>query len=268
MSTSRPIFRVSSDADLPPLPGGPAPGAIHPLERLLEDLLETAGANVIPSPAQAPDGPDIVDAFGALKAASAQYDVAPGIGLADHFWTHGAPYHSGAVGAQLARTAGAGRSVQGFLALYATEIRSPLLYSEKQSPLRVSGTIGTLPDVSGPYVTLVTCEGSADGSAEAVVGFAMPVFTARRFLPVRSELDRDVLRALEHLQVSLDAHGIECTVQRIRPRTPSTVTTFNVSVCAAGGIPRYFRLAVDPAGTTSQGGDGDRSFDFTVTHRN
>src|SRR3546814_7206393 len=45
----------------------------------------------------------------------------------------------------------------------------------------------------------------------------MPIYHARRFVPVSTSLDRDVLRALEHLQVALDAHGAECAIRRELP---------------------------------------------------
>lgn len=265
---ARHIFRVPSEADLPPLSGNAAGGAPSVLERLLEELLDAAGANVIPSPAAAPDGSTIVDAFAGLKAASKHFDVAPGISLADHFWTHAAAFHTGTLGKQLAQTARRG-PVQGFLALYATEVSSPLLYSPNLPPFRVQGTIETgSADVGGPYLALIACEGRPDGTAGAMSGFAVPVLHAQRFVPVRSELDRDVLRALEHLQVSLDAHGLDCTLQRIRTHILSAVTMLNVTLSAPGAIPRHFRLVVDPAGETSSASDGDASVDFVVNHRN
>jgi len=267
MPGARHIFRLPSEADLPPLSGDAAGDVPSVLERLLEGLLDAAGANVIPSPAAAPDGSNIVDAFAGLRAASKYFEVAPGISLADHFWTHAAAFHTGALGKQLAQTARLG-PVQGFLALYATVVSSPLLYSPNLPPFRVQGMIETGTDVGGPYLALIACEGRPDGTADAISGFALPLFHAQRFVPVRSELDRDVLRALEHLQVSLDAHGVDCTVQRIRPRTRSAVTMLNVTLSAPGEIPRPFRLAIDLAGATSSASGGDASVDFVVNHRN
>lgn len=262
------LFQLPWGEDVPPLPGTALPQASSLLEHLLEDLLNAAGANMIYAPAQAPDGPGITDAFAALQAASSRYEVAPGIGLADHFWTHQAPYRDGTVGRQLARTARQGRPVQGFLALYATHVRSPLIYCHKQLPLRVSGKVGILPDVEGPYLVLVACEGRPDGSAQAMAGFALPVFKAQRFMPIRSDLDRDVLRALEHLQVSLDAHGFECTVQRDQPCSPLAATSFNVTVTTRTRKSRHFRLVIDPEGRPAADRDSERPVDFVINHRN
>src|SRR3546814_9379107 len=83
--------------------------------------------------------------------------------------------------------------------------------------LRVTGTIGTESDSEGPYLALVAFEGEPDGRAAAIEAYAAPNFHARRFILVRSELDRDVLRALEHLQAALDAHGVESAIHRVRP---------------------------------------------------
>src|SRR3546814_1844201 len=100
-------------------------------------------------------------------------------------------------------------SIHGFAVLYATDVRPPLLYGPNMSPLRVTGTIGTESDIEGPYLALVAFEGEPDGRAAAIEAYAAPIFHARRFILVRSELDRDVLRALEHLQAALDDHGVE-----------------------------------------------------------
>lgn len=264
----RQIFQVPANGSLPPFSGPSENTAHQALERLLEELLDSAGANILPAPSAAPDGANTLHSLAALKAASTGYEVAPGIGLADHFWTSASPYHNGAVGKQLALTQRGGRSVQGFLALHVADVRSTLLYSQTISPLRVRDPIGTVEGVGGPFVALVACEGRADGSAEAVAAFALPTLSSGRLMPVYSELDRDVLRALEHLQLTLDAHGIDCTVQRTRPRTPSPATILNVSLTAPTGRTSYFRLAVDPAYAIASARAEDRSVDFTVSPRN
>src|SRR3546814_9705330 len=84
---ARPLFRLTTDLDLPPLPGHAAASSRHSMANLLEELIDAAGCNEIPAPARAPDQPSIVDLFGALKTAAAGFEVAPGVGLAEHFWT-------------------------------------------------------------------------------------------------------------------------------------------------------------------------------------
>lgn len=228
------------------MPGEAISAPRKPLALLFEELVDAAGCNLIPAPALAPDPPSIIDAFGALRAASAQYEVAPGIGLADHFWTHGADFHSGEVAARLTATARAGNAVQGFLVLHATEVRWPLLYGLKMAPIRVRNALEIDPGVDGPFLALIVCEVAPDGRAEAIEGYAMPIYHARRFVPVRCDLDRDVLRALEQLQVVLDAHGVEGTIQRIRPVPGTVETRLALTLRSEDGAAQDIHLAVDP----------------------
>src|SRR3546814_3933469 len=84
----------------------------------------------------------------------------------------------------------------------------------------------------------------SDVRAAAIEAYAAPIFHARRFILVRSELDRDVLRALEHLQAALDAHGVECAIHRVRPGADDERTLIELVISnAVGG--RRMRLAID-----------------------
>src|SRR3546814_7819676 len=95
------------------------------------------------------------------------------------------------------------------LLLYAVDARSPLLYLPQRQPLRIRDGIEIAPETAGgPFLALIRCEATADGRAQAVKACAMPIYHARRFVPVSTSLDRDVLRALEHPQLALDAHEI------------------------------------------------------------
>lgn len=214
-SADQPLFCVHLEDALPPLPG--APVRISParptLEDLLGHLLATAACNVIPSPSRSPDAPSIQTSFAALEGASASFEVAPGISLAPFFWTHAAPLRQGEV-ATVLHDASARSPAQGFLALYAADVRSPLLYSEHGIPLRVRDAIEVPLGAHGPFLVLVVCTLSETGEAIAVKGYAQPIYHARRFVPVKSELERDLLRVLEHLQVVADAHGVEVDIIR------------------------------------------------------
>src|SRR3546814_5097347 len=86
-----------------------------------------------------------------------------------------------------------------------------------------------------PYLALVAFEGEPDGRAAAIEAYAAPIFHARRFILVRSELDRDVLRALEHLQAALDAHGVECAIHRVRPGADDERTLIELVISNAVG---------------------------------
>src|SRR3546814_16275602 len=89
------------------------------------------------------------DLFGALKTAAAGFEVAPGVGLADHFWTHPVALHNGEAAASLPRTARNGHSIHGFAVLYATDVRPALFYGPHMSPLRVTRTSGPARDHEG-----------------------------------------------------------------------------------------------------------------------
>ncbi len=201
-----------------------APSAIpfdgNSLGELLLAIIAAGHCNRIEAPARAPDDPSLLSEFAALQAASADFEVLPGLPLSDIFWTHHSHLRNGDVADRLktagrhARTAIPGGMISGFVATYATHVRAPLLYGPKRLPLRVKESITTAGAAGGPYLALVQCGLSADGTAEAIRACAHPIYHAGRFIPVASELERDVLRALEALQVALDAHGVECEVER------------------------------------------------------
>src|SRR3546814_17176696 len=93
------------------------------------------------------------------------------------------------------------------------------------------------------------------------------IFHARRFILVRSELDRDVLRALEHLQAALDAHGVECAIHRVRPGADDERTLIELVISnAVGG--RRMRLAIDATREATRCQAERTSPGFVVTHRN
>lgn len=198
--------------------GGSLPDE-NPLAKLLLAIVAAGRRNHIAAPARAPDDPSLLDELAALHAASADIEVVPGLRLSEVFWTHHSHLRNGDVAARLKAVGRRavttpGGMVSGFIATYATHVRSPLLYGPKRLPLRVKEGVATVGAAGGPYLALVQCGLSADGNAEALRAFAHPIYHARRFVPVTSELERDVLRALEALQIALDAHGVECDVER------------------------------------------------------
>ncbi len=184
------------------------------LPELLRAVMDAGGSNVIVPPSILPD-PSPADAFRKLVAGTSSFQFAAGVSLADHFWDHAGDYRRGAVAARLRETAGrVGKFLPGFLAIYATSVRSPLAYGPHRMPFRVAEVIDVVEGVSGPYLVLVACRLLKNGKAEAVRGFAQPILDGRRFVPVFSELERDVLHGLIGLQGALDAYGVDCTIKR------------------------------------------------------
>lgn len=198
-----------------PLSAVPEAPMTKALPELLHAVLGAGGSNVIVPPSILPD-PSPSIAFEQLVTGASSFQLAPGVLLADHFWNHVGDYRRGTVAARLRETAGrTGKFLPGFLAAYATSVRSPLVYGPHRMPLRVAEAIDIAERISGPYLVLVGCRLLSNGKAEAVRGFAQPILNGRRFVPVFSELERDVLKALIGLQGALDAHGVDCTIKRV-----------------------------------------------------
>ena len=257
------------DDDVPPLPGADNFFTASGLAALLECLIGASGRHIIPAPAAAPDHPSITDAFDALRVAAQDFEVVPGTSLADHLWTHAAPLHSGEVASTLIRGGPAGHAIPGFLLLYAVDARSPLLYLPQRQPLRVRDGIEIAHEAAGgPFLALIRCAATADGRAQAVKACAMPIYHARRFVPVSTSLDRDVLRALEHLQLALDAHGAECAIRRELPFSGTVPTQITLSLSLPGRTIREIRLRVTGDERPDQSAVNPPPIDFLVTSAN
>lgn len=257
------------DDGVPPLPGVNNFSPANDLAALLEGLIGAAGRHIIPAPAAAPDHPSITNAFDALRVAAQDFEVVPGMSLADHLWTHAASLRSGEVASTLIRGGPPGHAIPGFLLLYAVDARSPLLYLPQRQPLRVRDGIEIVHEAAGgPFLALIRCEATADGRAQAVKACAMPIYHARRFVPVSTSLDRDVLRALEHLQLALDAHGAECAIRRELPFSGTVPTQITLSLSLPGRTIREIRLRVTGDERPDQSAVNPPPIDFLVTSAN
>ncbi|WP_231923230.1 hypothetical protein [Sphingobium cloacae] len=212
---------------------------------MLHALLDAAGSNVIEPVAEMPD-PSPADAFGDLMAGARSFELAPGVLLADHLWDHAGDYRRGALAERLRATAEQrGKHLPGFLAVYATSIRTPLAYGPHRMPLRVAEDIAVPAGIGGPYLVLVSCRLLPNHRAEAVCGFAQPILSGRGFVPVFSDLERDIFEGLIGLQVALDAHGLDCTITRVLPPA-SSMAEHDIHVAIGRGdvVVRELRLAV------------------------
>lgn len=262
--TERFLFRFSPEDDYPPFPGAAAQGQSHDLASLLSILIEAARCNVIDGPGKAPDDPSIIDEFGRLVGAAHGFEIAPGVPLVDHFWTHGEPFRRGEVAERLHDSGKhSAMSVDGFLALYGTDVESPILYSPNMMPFRVGQSIEMPSGIPGPFLVLVGCRLAPDGRAEAPLAYAQPIFHGRRFMPVASELERDVLRALEQLQVALDAQGVDCRIERIIAKhTRRDAATIELTISRQDSVIRTVRFAVQADETMAP---PSREIGFIVT---
>ena len=119
---------------------GTRPHDADPLGQLLLAIVAAGRCNRIEAPARAPDDPSLLGELAVLQAASADIEVIPGLRLSEVFWTHHSHLRNGDVATRLktvgrrAATARPGGMVSGFIATYATDVRSPLLYGPKRLP--------------------------------------------------------------------------------------------------------------------------------------
>lgn len=200
---------------LPPIDG--TTGAKQPpfLATLLWSLLTAAGRNVLPPLVETLDPPAIANEFDALLAGAGTIRLNGTILLADRLWRHADALRRGDVARGLG-AAGSG-DMPGFVLAYTDEVRSGVVLGKGMSPIRVEGEIPVAGQAAGPYLVLIACRLEGNGRARAVSAFAQPILAGQCFVPVWSELERDVLRAIGHLQVRLDAFGVDCTVERVIP---------------------------------------------------
>lgn len=262
-------FPLSTDSSDPPLRGADNVSPANELAALLECLIGVSDRHIIPAPAAAPDPCSLTDTFGAMLRAAQDFEVVRDIALADHLWTHAAPLQSGEVASVLIRRGRAGRPIPGLVLLYAADVRSPLLYLPQRQPLRIRDGIALAQRaIGGPFLALALCEVTPDGQVQSTKACAMPVYHAGRFVPVTSDLDRDVLRALEHLQIALDAHGVECAIRRELPFFDTTSTRLTLSLAWPDQAMHEIHLGVSDEESDWRLPVGLLPVDFLVTTAN
>src|SRR3546814_13618483 len=93
----------------------------------------------------------------------------------------------------------------------------------------------------------------------------MPIYHARRFVPVSTSLDRDVRRALDHLPLALDAHGAECAIRRELPFSGTVPTQLTLSLSLPGRTLREVRLRVPGDERPAQSAANPPPTDLTVS---
>lgn len=176
-------------------------------------LLDAAKARSIPAPALAPDPPTIMSAFAALHGAGMALSGRTPMCTA-RLWTGLAPLRSGAIRQNLMNDRARGSRRQNILVLVGDGFDGPLIYCAGQSPIRVEHPVAGNPAAQGPYLVFALCELTARNQVTLVAAGAIAVLAANRLMPVSGDLERDAMRALLHLQETLDASGVECTVER------------------------------------------------------
>jgi hypothetical protein len=192
------------------------------LARLLWRLIDLAGVNRCP-PLRLDDGrSSIGEQFRALVAATGRVEIAPGLELARAFWTHAQALHSRRVFASLralARQWPRGHAPQAFLALYAHKVRGATIHVAGAAPVVLANRVQSpsIRDnrIEGPYLVLVVIGEYPEAHGYAPLrGYAQPILSGRRFIPIESDFEREVLRALINLRTPLDRRGAEIHIEK------------------------------------------------------
>ena len=197
-------------------------GSLPRLARLLWRLLSISGLNrCLPVSAEEPDH-SIADEFRALAKATSMIEIAPGIELGRAFWTHAQALHSKRIFAnlrELARRWPRGHAPQAFLALFAHEIRGSTIHVPGCAPVILANRVqspsmrGNI--IKGPYLVLAVIGEYPEARGYAPLrGYAQPIYSGRRFVPVDSEFERTVLRELLSLRRSFDRRGIDILLDK------------------------------------------------------
>ena len=191
--------------------------AIPRLARLMWQLMAMAGVNTV-APLDRDQGRDASMAreFAALRAAAERLEIAPGVPLAKHLYTHIDPYDRDIVFARLRaaqRTWPSGHAPQAFLLLYAQGISGATITLAQGRELRIKNRIQHTGihqrGVGAPYLVLAVVgeHNPRDGYA-ALRAYAQPIARPANFVAVHNEGERLAVRDLLDLQYRLRRSGI------------------------------------------------------------
>ena len=217
------------------------------LGQLAHRLMQAAKCHILPAPALAPDPPTLSDVLAGLRRAAEHFTARSGDVRVPFLWTDPAAFRSGAIGRTLAGAALPGHAVEGFLVLVAEAIEGCLIHVARQSPIRVAAPVVGDLQPGGPYLVLALCEPSGHGHVSLTCAHAVAVLDWRRFIPIASNLERDVLRALVYLQEALDLHGTECSILRDMPLRSGDPIRYRLTIRSPGMAPREITFALATA---------------------
>lgn len=192
------------------------------LARLLWRLLHISGANrTVPLSEERPDH-SITDEFKLLSMAAERVEIAPGIELGRAFWTHARALHSRRVYAslrELARSWPRGHAPQAFLTLFSHEFHGstvkvagcdPVVLANRVQSSSIRGNA-----IKGPYLVIVVAGEYPEAHGYAPLrGYAQPIFSGKRFIPIDSELERAVLHELLRSRRTFDRHGVDLYLEK------------------------------------------------------
>lgn len=268
MSISPPNLSLLGIELLPDMsrPHSPAPAPRElQLARVSRRLMEAAGCHIVQAPACAPDPPTCEGALLELQNAMAQFRSHAASAQSPALWTDPSAQGFREIRLALARMAQPREAAHGFLALIAEAVDGPLIYLPRRSPIRVKAPIAGDLRISGPYLVLVLCEAAAPNRIVLTAAHAVAVADRRRLLPVGSDLERDIVKALIHLQAALDGYGVECHIVREPFRHGDAAGQFCITNRYRDKLVSEVRFVVSESGHVKPGLSGSASTGSLVT---
>lgn len=192
------------------------------LARLLWRLLSNAGLNIAVPSREEPSERTIADEFKALAGAAAKIEVAPGIELGRLLWTHGDALHSKRIYAgirELARRWPRGHAPQGFLTVFAKEFKGSTIFPAGSEPITVANRVQSpsvrANPVKGPYLVIVVIGQYPEAHGYAPLrAYAQPIYSGVRFMPVETDFERSVLRAILGSRRAFAREGVDLALEK------------------------------------------------------
>ncbi|MBY0307044.1 MAG: hypothetical protein K2W86_18085 [Sphingomonas sp.] len=196
--------------------------SIPRLARLMWELLATSRRNII-LPVSATKGQgrrSIAHEFATIREAARRISVAPQIRLADVLFTHPDSFLEGKVFGRLRaleRRWPGGHAPQAFLLLYTRAIRGNALFLAGGKTItttsRVISPSTRASPIHGPFLSLVVVGKHPDDHAYTAIGaYAEPIHSGMRFIPIRSDQDRILIRGIDDARWKMHRQGINLQI--------------------------------------------------------
>jgi hypothetical protein len=161
--------------------------------------------------------------FAAMRRAAERVEIAPGVPLARHFYTHIDPYDRGIVFAKLrdaAKKWPSGHAPQAFLLLYAVDISGTTITLAEGRELEVKNRIRHIGihqrQIGAPYLVLaVVGEHNPREGYAALRAYAQPIARPSNFVAIHNAAERQTIVGLLDLQYRLRRRGIGVGFKRL-----------------------------------------------------
>lgn len=189
------------------------------LARLLWRLLDNSDCNHV-APLSYGQEWSIKEEFAAIARTAGKIEIAPGIELARAFWTHARPLQANVVYATLRALSDKwpkAHAPQGFVLLYAPAIKGHEIHLPSGDAVTIANRVQS-PSIrgnriSGPFLVLIVAGEYPEAHGYAPLrAYAQPVYNGRMFVPVESDFERRVFRAILDCQHALHKRGVDLAI--------------------------------------------------------